>query len=71
MNGIDLILVTILLELKRRVRIIIIVITTIIIITYHHLHYYHHLVSWLVIRLSMLVMPQNEWWLRSTRESGR
>ena len=72
MDGyIDLILVTILLELKRRVRIIIIVITTIIIITYHHLHYYHHLVAWLVIQLSMFVMPQNEWWLRSTRESDR
>ena len=57
-------------ELKRRVRIIIIIII-IIIITYHHLHYYHYLVSRSVIRLSMLVMPQNEWWLRSTRESGR
>ena len=61
-------------ELKRRLRIIIIIITIviiIIIITYHHLHFYHHLISRLVIRLSMLVIPQNEWWLRSTRESGR
>ena len=54
-------------ELKRRVRIIIIIITYHH-LHYYHLHYYHYLVSRLVIQLLMLAMPQNEWWLRSTRE---